>query len=167
METNTISHFKAGIIASLLLMASFLTLYYTGLTFQETWLNWLPIILYIILIAGFVIIFGRQTATNKFELLFTYGFKSTAIAVILYTIFILIVLYAIPGYKAKLVSLILEGVRAQDNLSGLEKEQAEEKIPTMITVMQLGGSLFRNTIAGAIGAIIGAIIGKFTNKNAG
>jgi Protein of unknown function (DUF4199) len=160
VEKKPITHFVAGLI-----IASLLIIYSMFLTFMDLTGNQsLSYISMVILLAGiifFVTQYGKSVDhTATFGQLFSYGFKTTAIATIVVIAFQIIFFLIFPEYKEKIIDISREQMLKQGNLPEAQIEQALEMVRKFFWVGLIGGSLFFNLVAGAIGSLIAAGITK-------
>ena len=165
MQKKPVTHFVAGLITGALLI-----IYTLILTFMDMMGNQaLGSVSYLILLVC-IIVFVLQYAkandnTLNFGQLFTYGFKSTAIATLLVVAFQVVFFMVFPEYKEKFFEI------ARENM--VKQGQTEEQIDMGVGFMKrffwafvIGGTLFFFLCVGAIASLIGAGIAKKNQRPA-
>ncbi|WP_336514309.1 DUF4199 domain-containing protein [Pollutibacter soli] len=160
MEKKPVTHFIAGIIIAAVMIVYSLVLMLMDLSTNQA----AGFVSYVILLAG-VIYFVLQYAkamdnTLTFGNLFSYGFKSTAIATLILLAFQVIFFVAFPEYKDKITEMSRENMIKQGQLSEEQIDQAMAMMQRFFWVGLIGGTVFFCLIIGAIASLIGAGLAK-------
>ena len=160
MEKKPVTHFTAGIIIGAIMIVYSLILNFTGLMANQA----LGFISYLILFAGiiyFVLQHAKSTDnTATFGNLFSYGFKSTAIATLILLVFQLIFFLVFPEYKEKIMEIARENMVKKGNLNEEQINQGMEMMKRFFWIGIVGGTLFFMLLIGLISSLIGAGIAK-------
>ena len=124
-------------------------------------LSYISLLLLLGGIIYFVTQYGKSVDhTASFGQLFSFGFKSTAIATIVVIAFQLIFFLIFPEYKEKILDISREAMLKQGNIPEAQIEQSLEMVKKFFWVGLIGGALFMNLLVGAIASLIGAGITK-------
>jgi NADH:ubiquinone oxidoreductase subunit 6 (subunit J) len=155
-----ITHFIAGIILAAVQIILTLVSMSTGAKQggASGWISWFLLILGLVL---FVNMYGKA---NNYQLsfgnLFGYGFKATAIAMLLVIAFTVLIFVAMPDMKEKIFEEARRGMEEQNKLSDSDIEKGMEFMGKFFYVFMVGGILLSYAILGAVGSLIGAAITK-------
>jgi len=155
-----ITHFIAGIILAAVQIILTLVTMSTGVKQggASGWISWFLLILGLVL---FVNMYGKA---NNYQLsfgnLFGYGFKATAIAMLLVIAFTVLIFVAMPDMKEKIFEEARRGMEEQNKLSDADIEKGMEFMEKFFYVFMVGGILLSYAILGAVGSLIGAAITK-------
>jgi c-di-AMP phosphodiesterase-like protein len=159
MEKKSITHFTAGLISGGLLIVYSLILNFMDLMSNQA-LGSISYLILLVCIIVFILQYAKaQNNERTFGQLFTFGFKSTAIATLMVIAFQVIFFVVFPEYKEKFFDLAREGMVKQ----GQNEEQIEMGIGFMqrfFWVFIIGGSLFFLMLVGGIASLIGAAVAK-------
>ncbi len=160
MEKKPVTHFTAGIIIAAIMIVYSLILNFTGLMANQA----LGFVSYVILLAG-IIYFVLQHAnardnTATFGNLFSFGFKTTAIATLILIAFQIIFFLIFPEYKEKIADIARENMQKQGKATEEQIEQGMEMMKRFFWVGLIGGTLFFMLIIGLVASLIGAGIAK-------
>ncbi|MFI5186059.1 MAG: DUF4199 domain-containing protein [Chitinophagales bacterium] len=159
-EKKPISHFIAGIIIAAVMIIYSLLLNFIGKG-QDKTLGWIA---YLLLAAGlilFVNLYGNAKNNEPtFGNLFSYGFKTTAIATLLVILCLVIVIFAFPDFKQKILDGMRQGMEDQGKLTDDKIDQAVDWFSNHFMLIMVGGALFMYLLIGVIGSLIGAAITK-------
>jgi NADH:ubiquinone oxidoreductase subunit 6 (subunit J) len=160
-----ISHFIAGIIVAGIQIIYSLIMQFTGLQ-QQGGMGILAWCLLVISLVIFVNMYGNANNNQlSFGNLFGYGFKATAIAMLLVIAFTILLFVAMPDMKAKIFEAAREGMNKQGKMSDDEIQKGMEFMEKFFYVFMIGGILLTYAILGAIGSLIGAGITKKRPNN--
>lgn len=159
-ETKPISHFVAGAILGAVLVVYSILLQFLGQS-QNQVLGYLS---YAILIGGLIIFIQMYAKTKNNEVtfgnLFSYGFKATAIVILIMLVFVIVFNMAFPEFKEQ----ILETTRQKMEEDGKTPDDQIETTINMIdknyTLFAVIGTVIGMAILGAIGSLIGAAVTK-------
>ncbi|TMI61427.1 MAG: DUF4199 domain-containing protein [Bacteroidetes bacterium] len=155
-----ITHFIAGIIVAAIQIIYSLALLFSGIK-QGGPTGWIAYCILVISLAVFVNMYGKA---NHYQLsfgnLFGYGFKATAIAMLIVIGFTLILFTAMPDLKEKIFDEARKQMEEQNKLSDEEIDKALSIAKKFFYVFMVGGILLTYAILGAIGSLIGAAITK-------
>lgn len=160
MEKKKISHFLAGLIIGIVYITLFVIYYYEGLAFKENfWIVFAPYLVSFIMIIVAVALFGRsRNHFVSFGDLFNYGFKTTAIFVLIVTVFMFFfVRYS--GYKQQFEAQIANSIKNETNLDNKKKQLALENKGSFVTLV-IGSAIFTNVVIGALGSLAAAIFSR-------
>lgn len=161
MEKKPISSGVCGIILGLVSIIIFLAYYFTGLSFTDSAIKWLPGLISLVLIILFVIKWANDNNNNvTFGKCFTYGFKSVAISVIIFFIFTAIFIFTFPDYKEQFMTAMRQQMNQNSQLTDEQRDQATSMMERFFTISILGGTVFVGLIFGAIASLIGAAAAK-------
>jgi NADH:ubiquinone oxidoreductase subunit 6 (subunit J) len=155
-----ITHFIAGIILAAVQIILTLVTMFTGAKQggASGWISWFLLILGLVL---FVNMYGKA---NNYQLsfgnLFGYGFKATAIAMLLVIAFTVLIFVAMPEMKEKIFEEARRGMEEQNKLSDADIEKGMEFMGKFFYAFMVGGILLSYAILGAVGSLIGAAITK-------
>jgi hypothetical protein len=154
-----ISHFIAGLtIAGILILISLLFATGSGAT---------PglgkgIVNYVVLIGGtalFVYLYGKASGFGlRFGDLFSYGFKATAFATILFILFLVIVSLIYPQIRDEALKLVREEMEKQPNMRDEDIETGMALTRRFFWVFAIGTTAIGYAILGGLGALLGAAI---------
>jgi NADH:ubiquinone oxidoreductase subunit 6 (subunit J) len=161
-----INHIVAGLlIAGILIVFSIIMSLVSG-TSSNPGSGWLS---YLVIIAGlslFIYLYGKaMNNTVGFGDLFAYGFKSTAVIVVVFVIFMIILSFAFPEFKEKAMDAARQEMERQGRLNDSDIEKGIELVNKYFWVFAIGGTVLAFVIVGAIGSLIGAAITPKKPKN--
>jgi NADH:ubiquinone oxidoreductase subunit 6 (subunit J) len=161
METKKpITHIVAGLIIAAFQIIYSLVLQFAGMQ-QDGALGWLAWGILIISIIVFVNMYGNANNNYpSFGNLFAYGFKATAIAMLVVIAFTLLMFTIMPEIKEKVFEEARRGMEEQGKMSDTDIDKAIELTRKFFYVFMIGGILLMYAILGAIGSLIGAAITK-------
>ena len=161
MEKKPLTPLIGGIILSLISIVLFLAFYFTGLSFKDTPVKWLPVLVFVVLIIIFITKWANDNNNNvTFGQCFGYGFKTVAIFSLIMFVFILIFIFAFPDYKTQIMDMTRIKMNEKPELTADQKDQAMTIMNKFFMISALGGSLFLNLFMGTISALIGAAVAK-------
>jgi hypothetical protein len=159
-QKKPMSHFTTGLIIAAVLIIYSMILTFMDLTGNQA-LGYISLLLLLVGIIFFVTQYGKSVDhTASFGQLFSFGFKSTAIATIVVIAFQLIFFLIFPEYKEKILDISREAMLKQGNIPEAQIEQSLEMVKKFFWVGLIGGALFMNLVVGAIASLIGAGITK-------
>ena len=163
MEKKKISHFISGLFIGAVYIVLFVIYYYKGLAFQENNLIlFAPYILSFILIIIAVALYGKSKNNYvTFGELFNYGFRTTAIFVLVISAFMFFFL-KFSDYKQQLDIEMTNRIKTESDLTGQKKDLALD-LKGSLTMIIIGGAIFTNVVIGALGSLAAAI---FVRKDA-
>ncbi len=157
MAKKITSHLVKGLFISLFLILVNLVGQLSRLIYQS-WFNWLWIILFLLAVALSTVYFGRQLKEDAtFGVVFTHGFRTTAVIACLVFVYTWFTLYLFfPGFVQNKVQM--------DMGAGLKYKTGEEltQYTAIAKKVFLAGNLMTSLIAGVAGSLLGA---TFTKSN--
>ena len=155
-----INHFIAGIIVAAIQIIFSLIMQFTGLQ-QNRGMGILAWCLLVISLVIFVNMYGNANNNQlSFGNLFGYGFKATAIAMLLVIAFTILLFVAMPELKEKIFEAARRGMEEQNKMSDEQIEKGMDFMKKFFYPFMIGGILLSYAILGAIGSLIGAAITK-------
>jgi len=164
-QKKPISHFIGGIIIGAVLIIYFLLLNFTGKG-QDKTLGWIAYLLYAVGIIFFINLWGNAKNNNvTFGNLFSYGFKTTAIATLLIILCLVVVFIAIPDLKQKMLDGMRKGMEDQGKMDDEKIDQAIGMVSKNFMLIVAGGALFMYLLFGVIASLIGAAVTKKNPRN--
>jgi len=158
-QKKPISHIVAGLlIAGILIVFSIAMSIFSG-TASKPGSGWIS---YCVIIGGlclFVYLYGKaMNNTVSFGDLFAYGFKATAMIVVVFVIFLIIVSFTFPEFKEKAMEAAREEMEHQGRMNDSDVEKGMDLVGKYFWVFAIGGTVLGFVIVGAIGSLIGAAI---------
>lgn len=162
MEKKIVPAYVPGILLSLVSIVLFLVYYFMGRTFTKDIFAYLPLLIYLAFIIGYVIKYAKDNNANvTFGKCFGYGFKIAAFAAIIYFVFSLVFILLFPEIKDQYMQFIREEMsKNPQNLSDEQLDQTVQMVSKFFMISFLGGGLFGNLIMGLIASLIGAAVAK-------
>ena len=155
-----ISHFVAGLIIGTALIIYSLILNFTGKG-QDRALGWVAYLLFIVGIIMFINMYGNAKNNElTFGGLFTYGFKTTAIATLLIVICLVIIIFVMPDFKQKILDAMRKGMEDQGKMDDDKIDESVNWFSRNFMLLIVGGALFMYLLTGVIASLIGAAITK-------
>lgn len=160
-DKKPISSLNAALVIFLVMVVFSLIINMGG--FQgNTILAWLSYIIIIGGIMAFVNRYGKDMNNSvSFGNLFGFGFKTTAIVIIFFIAFSILLYLVFPEYKLQMQDIARQN--ALKNAKPENREQVEkgmEFFANNFWLFLIGGILFSFAILGAIGSLLGAAITK-------
>lgn len=159
-ESKPISHILAGAILGGILVVYSIILQFTGL-WETQALGYLS---YAILIGGlilFIHLHGKSRNNQvTFGNLFSYGFKATAIVILLMLVFVIVFNLAFPEFKEKIMETTRQKMEEDGKTTEDQIETAVNMIEKYYLLFAVIGTVIGMAILGAIGSLIGAAITK-------
>jgi len=166
MEKKPASPATLGTILGLISIVLFLAYYFTGMSFTDTALKWIPALISFGLIIFFVIKWASDNSNNvTFGKCFAYGFKVVAISTIIMFAFTAIFIFTFPDYKEQFMTAMREQMSKNSQITDEQADQAMGMMGKFFTISMLGGTLFGGLVIGAIAALIGAAAAKKNPKD--
>lgn len=156
-----IKHIAAGAILGAFAIVYTVLLHLMSMAFDRS-LGW---IVYLILFVG-VIVFISLYAKAKdnhvtFGHLFGYGFKITAIFILIYLAFVMIYYRLVfPEFKEKMIEISRQDLEQQGKMSDSQIDEAMEITKNWFWFFMAAGLIFFSAIIGLIASLIGAAIPK-------
>lgn len=162
MEKKPVPAYVPGILVALLSIVIFLAYYFMGRTFEKDVFAYLPLLVFLGFIIGYIIKFANDNDGNvTFGKCFGYGFKIAAVAALIYFAFSLIFIFAFPDLKTQYLQFIrIEMEKNPQNFSDDQIDQSLQVMSKFFTVSFLGGGLFGNLLMGVIASLIGSAVAK-------
>ncbi len=158
-EQKPISHLVAGLIIGAIMIIFSLVVEFAGL--QQ--IKGVPLIGYGIIMASlilFITMYGKAMNSQvTFSNLFSYGFKTTAVLMLIMILFTIIFFLLFPDIKEKIFELTRQKMEERD-MSDDEIEKAISLWKRMFWVFTIGGIALVYAVVGAIASLIGAAITK-------
>lgn len=155
-----ISHLIAGLIIGAIIIIFSMTIRFLGLE-EVRGIQWINILIIIAGLILFINLYGKAMNNQvTFGNLFGYGFKSTAVFILVIILFTVIFLLMFPDIKEKGFETARNRMSEKGDLTGDEIDRRMELVRRMFWVFTIGGLLLVNAVVGAIGSLIGAAITK-------
>ena len=158
-EQKPISHLIAGLIIGAIMIIFSLVVEFAGL--QQ--ITGVPLIGYGIIMASlilFITMYGKARNNQvTFGNLFSYGFKTTAVLMLIMIFFTIIFFLLFPDIKEKIFELTRQKMEERD-MSDDEIEKGLSLWKRMFWVFTIGGIALVYAVVGAIASLIGAAITK-------
>lgn len=155
---KTKNHIWFGLLAAGLIIVLFLIQYFNNISFGHPGFKWAPIGIIVLVVILSSIRFGKLFEDASFGEIFSNGFRTTAVTVVIFAIFFIVFVQGFPEYKEK---FILEVVAAGPNAaSTANREQDIETLRDNFIVSALAGTLITYLVPGMLAALVGAAIAK-------
>jgi len=155
-----ISHFVAGLIIGAALILYSLILNFTGKG-QDKTLGWIAYLLFIAGLIMFINMYGNAKNNDvTFGGLFSYGFKTTAIATLIIVLCLVVIISVMPEFKQKILDAMRKGMEDQGKMDDDKIDQFVNSFSKNFMLIIVGGALFMYLITGIIASLIGAAITK-------
>jgi len=158
-EQKPISHLVAGLIIGAVMIIYSLVVQFSGMDQVKG----VPLVGYAIIMAGlilFITLYGRAMNNRvTFGNLFSYGFKTTAVIMLIMIFFTVVFFLLFPDIKEKIFELTRQKMEER-NMSDDEIEKGLSLWKKMFWVFTIGGIALVYAIVGAIASMIGAAITK-------
>jgi hypothetical protein len=155
---KTKNHIWYGLIAAGLIIALFLIQYFSGIPFGHTGIRWASIGIIVLVVILSCFRYGKLFEDASFGELFSNGFRTTAVTVVIFAIFFIVFVQLFPDYKEKFV---LEVVAAGPNAaSTADREKDIAMLRDNFLVSALAGSLINYLVPGLLAALLGAALAK-------
>jgi Protein of unknown function (DUF4199) len=154
------THLQFGILTAIIIIA-FTVIYYTFGIKPTGIIGLVPLFVFMILIIIAQNVHAKSLQGDiTYGNLFAMGFKTTAIAVCLYVVFIFLFILFVPGFKEHSLLMTrqkmeLKGTLSEDQIDNIVKGYS--KYYMVITISTI---LFIDLILGVIASLIGAAIPK-------
>lgn len=161
MEKKPISSSLAGLLLGLISAASFIAFFYTGNTYTEKPIKWIPALIIFVLLIVFIIKYAKDNYGNvTFGNCFGYGFKMVAVYTLISMAVILIVAFTNPSLKQDFLTSVDTQFRKTPNFTEEQRLQSLNMMDKFFYVIMIGGTLISNLIMGLIASLIGAAVAK-------
>jgi len=161
MENKVLTHINAALILFLLMVIYTLAMNFGGYQ-ANMQMSWISYIIVVVGIMVLVIKYSKDMHGNvTFGNLFAYGFKTTAILIILFIAFTILFYLIFPEYKLRVLEIMKENTLK--NATPENRDQAEkgvEIIQRFFWVSIIAGILISFAILGAAGSLLGAALSK-------
>lgn len=155
---KTKNHIWFGLLAAGLIIVLFLIQYLNNISFGHPGFKWAPIGIIVLVVILSSIRFGKLFEDASFGEIFSNGFRTTAVTVVIFAIFFIVFVQWFPEYKEK---FILEVVAAGPNAaSTANREKDIETLRDNFIVSALAGTLITYLVPGMLAALVGAAIAK-------
>jgi surface polysaccharide O-acyltransferase-like enzyme len=159
-EQKPISHFLAGVIIGAVIVVYSLLLNFLGKGQDKTF-GWIAYILFVAGIVIFVNLYGNAKSNEvSFGNLFSYGFKTTAISTLLILLCLVVIIFAMPDFKQKILDGMRKGLEDRGKLTDEQIDQSVDMFSRNFMLFVVGGATFMYLLFGVIGSLIGAAITK-------
>ncbi len=162
MEKKIVPAYVPGLLLALVNIVIFLVYYFSGRAFAKDFFAYLPMLVFLAFIIGYVVKFAKDNHANvTFGKCFAYGFKIAAFAALIYFVFCLVFILLFPELKEQYMQFMrTEMANNPQNFSDEQLEQGLQMVSKFFMVSFLGGTLFGNLVMGVIAALIGAAVAK-------
>jgi surface polysaccharide O-acyltransferase-like enzyme len=159
-QQKSISHFLAGVIMGAIMIIYSLMLNFLGKG-QDRTLGWIAYLLFVAGIIIFVNLYGNAKKNEvTFGNLFSYGFKTTALATLLILVCLVVIIFAMPDFKQKILDGMRKGLEDRGTMTDEQIDNSVEVFSKNFTLFIVGGATFMYLLFGVIGSLIGAAITK-------
>lgn len=156
---KTKNHVVFGLATAGLIIILFLVMHFTNIPLSHPAAKWTPILIIIGMVIFSIFRYSKINTEASFGDRFGNGFRTTAVAVIIFIIFFIIFVQLFPGYKEK---FILEALAAGPNAASTANYEEDIKLlRENFLVSVLAGNLFSFLIPGMLASLLGAAL---TNK---
>lgn len=160
-QKKPITHAVAGLLIAGLLIVFSMIISFTSGTTGNPGNGWIS---YLVIIAGlaiFIYLYGKANNNYvSFGDLFSYGFKATAVMILVFVIFLVILSFTFPEFKEKAMESARLEMEKQGKLSDDDIDKGISLVNKYFWVFAIGGTVLGFVIVGAIGSLIGAAITK-------
>ncbi len=161
MENQVTSHIIKGVILSVLSIAFSVIVYVFNL-YEMSAINYISSgLVFVGLIYGAILYSNQNNHNVTFGNLFAHGFKTTAVLIVItsiYTVLAFKVLF--PDMLEKVLEISRKKMMENPKMTDEMIEQAMSMTKKYFIPFALGGSIIGTGILGAIGSLIGAAIAK-------
>lgn len=152
------THKTYGLITGLIIVVLSAVIYVTGMQ-QASWVQW---VLYAVFLGGLVLNASAFSKANggtvSFGQLFSSGFKTTAIIVLLVVAWVIASVYIFPDMKENAIELARAKMEQEGKLDADTMETALNVTRNNFTTFVVMGSLFGYMILGLIFSLIAAAV---------
>lgn len=161
MENQVTSHILKGLLISAFFIVSSVCIYVFNL-YDISWLQWIS---YAVLVGALVygaILYSNQNKHNvTFGNLFAHGFKTTAVVIVITSIFSFIsIKFLFPDMIDKVLEISRKQMEKNPQITDEVIDKAMEMTRKFFLPFAIGGGIISHGIIGAIGSLIGAGIAK-------
>lgn len=151
-------HILFGLLSGALIVALFLVMFLGHIPLSSPAFGWVPIGI----IVGMAFIstwrYSRITPEASFGDRFGNGFRTTAVAIIIFIVFFIIFVKVAPGYKEQFIQ---EALAAGPNAGSTANYEEDIKVlRDNFLVSVLAGTLFRFLIPGMLASLLAAVLTK-------
>ena len=159
MKTKS-THLMKGLLISLLLIIVGLIQFSLD-DYKNQMYGWIDRILIIVGIMISCVLYSKeQNETVNFKKIFGYGFKTTALVIIIMIAYQILFVYVIdPNLKDKIVAISVEEMQ-KNNMPNDQIDVSIGYIKNFFIPGMIAGTIFGNLYLGVIGSLIGAAISK-------
>lgn len=155
---KTKNHIWYGLMAAAGIIVLFLVQYFAGIPFGHTGIRWASIGIIVLMVILSCFRYSKLFEDASFGELFSNGFRTTAVTVVIFAIFFIVFVQLFPDYKDKFV---LEVVAAGPNAaSTTDREKDIAMLRDNFIVSALAGSLLNYLVPGLLAALLGAALAK-------
>lgn len=164
MEKSVTSPPVKGLVISLVIIVFNMLLYFTGQTTNQVIGNFQ----YLLLLGGIIwscISYAKQLNHNvTFGNVFAHGFKTTAVVIVIVTVYTIIALKLLfPDILQLVIEKAKENMRKQPNVSDDQIDKSVSFLQNNFMTFAIAGIIFVYGVVGLISSLIGAAAAK---KNA-
>lgn len=161
MENQVTSHIIKGLLISAFFIVFSVCIYVFNL-YEISWLAWIS---YAVLVGALVygaILYSNQNKHNvTFGNLFAHGFKTTAVVIVITSVFSFIsIKFLFPDMIDKVLEISRKQMEKNPQMTDEIIDKAMEMTKKFFLPFAIGGGIITNGIIGAIGSLIGAGIAK-------
>lgn len=159
-QTKPMSHTVAGLLIAAAVIVVSIILNFIGKA-GGSFGTLLP---YIIIIAGLIILIGQYAKavnyTATFGNLFSYGFKTTTVIIIIFIGFLILFNLIFPEFREKTMDMARQRLEEQGNFSEDQINQSVAILRKNFWPFTIGATMLGFAVIGAIGSLIGASVAK-------
>jgi hypothetical protein len=158
-QTKIASHFTKGLIIGLAMVV--IGIVFQILNIYEQWVQYVTTGVYALSIIGSCYMFSQDMGGNvTFGQLFSHGFKTVAIVILISIAAFIITSLVLPEMKQKALELAREQMEKDPRMTESTIKSALEWTDKFYFIVGIIGSLFGLGLSGAIASLIGAAISK-------
>ena len=159
MEKKPLSPVQAGLLIAIVMIIISLVTYLTGMYTQQ-WPGYVSYLLLCVMTIVAVISYAKsRDGYVTFGNCFLWGFKTTAVVVLFYVVYLVIFIIIFPDFKEKMIEVTRETMEKQN--------RPDDQIETAISMMNKAfyvfmflGVIFFFLVLGVIGSLLGAAFAK-------
>lgn len=156
-ENKITTHFTKGLIIGLALAAIGITLQF--LEIYDQWVQYVITGLYFLSIIGCCWIFSTEKNGDvSFGQVFSHGFKTAAIVILINIASFIIISLVLPELKENALNIARETMEKDSRLTDSNIEDALKMTDKFYYVFGIIGTIFGYGVSGALGSLLGAAI---------
>ena len=159
MEKKVLSPVQAGLLIAIVMILFSLITYLTGL-FTQSWVGYVSYLLLCVMIIVAVMNYVKsKDGYATFGNAFFWGFKTSAVVLAFYIVYLIIFIIVFPDFKSKMIDITRESMEKQ-NRPDDQIETAMNMMNKAFYVFMFLGITFFFLLLGVIGSLLGAAFAK-------